>query len=372
MAATRERLQILIDRIYDGAVEDDAWQGVADEIARVFSSTSTVLKVQGAGERVDLIDKTANLAIDPKHQDWSEYWHRHDLWVEKSLAVGMSTIVTSRDLLPDAELKRTAFHGDWLRHLDIFHMMGSVFPIGEGSIGILGIHRPEAGSDFSRADRRQLRTFLPHLLRALQLRQKLARTQMAANTLAMILEHSQDAIVVVDEDRNVVFANVRAEQFFRHNDVIGARQGKLVIHRPESTNRLAHLVKQCVQTARGNATSPGGRIPLSRERRPPLSLSVAPLRGLPGVENMEAKAVVFIHDPDAHGVTSMRLRELFGFTPSEAAVAEALAEGRTLDEIALALGIGLGTVRTHLKKTMLKTGTNKQGQLISLLLRSCP
>lgn len=372
MAVTKHLLQPLIDRIYDGVVDDGAWHGIAEEIAQAFSSTSAVLKIQDSKEHIDLVDTTSNLVVDPKHGEWAEYWHRNDLWVEKSIIFGMSKIVTSRDLVPDAELKRTAFHGDWLRQLDIFHMMGAVLPIGDDSIGILGIHRPERAGFFSQADRHQLAGLLPHLLRAFQLRRKLARSQSIASTLSLVLDQSEYAIVVVDGDRNMVFANANAERLLGQNTEIGVRQGKLVAHRPEISSRLAYLVSQCVQTASGRVGTPGGCIPIRRWERLPISLTVAPLHGLSGDDGMTERAVIFIRDPEAHSVSMMRLRELFGLTPTEAAVAKALAEGRSPDQIAHNQGIGLGTVRSHLKKILLKTGTSKQGQLVSLLLRTSP
>ena len=66
------------------------------------------------------------------------------------------------------------------------------------------------------------------------------------------------------------------------------------------------------------------------------------------------------------------LCELFSFTPAEARVAGKLALGRSLEEIAVELGISLETVRTHAKRALSKSGTDRQGELISLMLRSVP
>lgn len=45
-----------------------------------------------------------------------------------------------------------------------------------------------------------------------------------------------------------------------------------------------------------------------------------------------------------------------------------LANGSSLDDLAADLGIGLGTVRWHVKRVMASTNTRRQGELISLLL----
>jgi DNA-binding CsgD family transcriptional regulator len=61
------------------------------------------------------------------------------------------------------------------------------------------------------------------------------------------------------------------------------------------------------------------------------------------------------------------LRGLFDLSAAEAGVASDLSSGLTLKEIAVARGISLATVRTHLGQIFRKTGTTQQGQLIALL-----
>lgn len=373
MDKTKPCMQVLIDRVYDAAVDDSAWSGLGDQIARTFGSSSAVLKVQDSKEKVHLVDMTPNLIVDPKQQDWAEHWHRNDLWVEKSVAFGMSKIVTNRDLVPDDDFERTDFYGDWVRHLDIYHMIGAVFPVGEDTIGILGIHRPDRARSYENADRRRLAGFLPHLLRAFQLRQKLAKAQLGAGAAFDALERSGSAILVVNGDRSVLFASRIAEQVLRQNRAFCLAQGKLEVCQSGLSSRLAGLVQRCVQTASGAMGSPGGSLAIQREDKLPLTLTVAPLRPVSaGCCASQPAALIFIRDPEVLTASAQMSRELFGLTRTEAAVAQALVEGRALKEIAGDLGIGIGTVRSHLKQILAKTGTKKQAQLVSLLLRCIP
>ena len=65
-----------------------------------------------------------------------------------------------------------------------------------------------------------------------------------------------------------------------------------------------------------------------------------------------------------------RLRELFGLTRTEGVVAAALGRGASLEDIAVNMGIGLSTVRSHLKRILAKTGTHRQAEAAALLARS--
>src|SRR5687768_2859294 len=128
----------LINLLYDATLDEKLWCGMASKIATAFDSTSAVLKIHSTDASVQLIEVTGNLKIAPKDEDWADHWHRHDLWVERSVAFGMSRAITSQDLITNPEFERTGFYQDWIRHLDIYHMIGAVFPVGGNSTGVLG------------------------------------------------------------------------------------------------------------------------------------------------------------------------------------------------------------------------------------------
>ena len=64
-----------------------------------------------------------------------------------------------------------------------------------------------------------------------------------------------------------------------------------------------------------------------------------------------------------------QLRSLFGLTPSETRLAQLLACGDTVEEVAQALGVKLTTVRSQLAVIFSKTGTHRQAKLVAILSR---
>lgn len=61
------------------------------------------------------------------------------------------------------------------------------------------------------------------------------------------------------------------------------------------------------------------------------------------------------------------LEGLFDFTPAEARVARRIAQGHTMERIALDFAVSRETVRTHMKAIFSKTGMNKQAQVAALV-----
>jgi DNA-binding CsgD family transcriptional regulator len=61
------------------------------------------------------------------------------------------------------------------------------------------------------------------------------------------------------------------------------------------------------------------------------------------------------------------IQSIFDLTPSEIAVAQAIAAGRDVTDIARVTGRSVHTVRNHLRSIMVKTGTSRQAELAVLI-----
>jgi DNA-binding CsgD family transcriptional regulator len=63
------------------------------------------------------------------------------------------------------------------------------------------------------------------------------------------------------------------------------------------------------------------------------------------------------------------LRSIFNLSLAEARLAQALARGETLEEVACSLGIKISTARTQLAVIFAKTETRRQARLVAILSR---
>jgi DNA-binding CsgD family transcriptional regulator len=82
-------------------------------------------------------------------------------------------------------------------------------------------------------------------------------------------------------------------------------------------------------------------------------------------------AAVYIIDPRLpQQIDLENLAVLFEFTQAEASLAARLANGRTLHEAAVEVGVSMNTIRTHLKHALEKSGCRRQAELVALVIRS--
>lgn len=90
--------------------------------------------------------------------------------------------------------------------------------------------------------------------------------------------------------------------------------------------------------------------------------------------NGEKPGFIFILvEPETVGPPSVdNLMDVFGLTRSEARLTQKLAEGVALDEASEAVGISVHSARTYLKAIFMKTGVNRQPQLLKTVFSSIP
>lgn len=370
-AATAEsRLSDLIDHLYDAAVDERLWTGLASRIAEVFDSSSTVVKIHGDDGCVLLLETTDNLVISAPEQAWADHWHRNDLWVERSVAVGLSQVITSEEIVSGEEQRHSAYYQEWLRRLDIHHMLGATFPVADGQIGVLGIHRPRTANQYTEDDRRKATLLLPHFQRALRLGRRLSGVALPHTTALGILDQIDQGVLVVGRLGRIVYTNATAERILRDNREIGTLNGCLALHHPTLGMRLAALIRDNLVDTQNK---PSGLTALSipRTDRLPLTLATVPLRpGRSRINEQQPLALIFLRDPESPAPIPEQLRDLFGLTRSEAAIAADLGCGLTLARIAKTHGIALSTARSHLKQILAKTGTRRQAEVVALIARS--
>lgn len=300
---------------------------------------------------------------------YHSHFHAYDEWVKAVWARNgffLGAAYRGSELVDPAALRQTYFwHGFLARDgaADIATALAEV-PDEAGVASFITFHRHEDQPLFTDDDVQRLRELAPHLRRTLRLHRRLAPALSLGATLRELLHTLDVPMFFVDRD------------------------GALVEHNPAALSALeapgARLALRAgkVQVDAGSGWAPlGDWLPRLAETDPP-TLEIG-LRGTPGAaEKLEVRGVHgAITDRIASHATlavcTLRrqvtapdalLRARFGLTPTEASVALRIAEGRTVADVAHALGVGVTTVRTHLHKLLAKTGAARQAQLVAIVL----
>jgi DNA-binding CsgD family transcriptional regulator len=200
----------------------------------------------------------------------------------------------------------------------------------------------------------------------------------APDTLAASLEALDlvnIGVGVTNSLRQLLFANHTAQQILAARDGLEVTAGGVLGTLKDCCSPpLGALIQQAAQgdfrgTSRPEDTVLAVRRPSGKRS---LTLLVRSLNGRSPQPHPTGPAVlVFVLDPELPvQANESGLRQLYGFTSSEARLAHLLMEGNTLDDCCDQLNIRPSTARMHLGNLFAKAGVQRQGQLISLLLKS--
>jgi CheY-like chemotaxis protein/DNA-binding CsgD family transcriptional regulator len=170
-------------------------------------------------------------------------------------------------------------------------------------------------------------------------------------------------VVVVDESGNVRLMNKEAERILGEQDGISVVGGILKGAAPKQ-NALLHegLRKAFVEEFLDEIVS----FPRQSGGRPYLVL--IPGQRFSPDEKPEAVVLLLIDTEQRTKVSGDTLVRLYNLTPAETRVALMLIDGKRLDQIAEECEIAQTTAVFHLKNLFRKTDTNRQADLIRVLL----
>lgn len=193
-----------------------------------------------------------------------------------------------------------------------------------------------------------------------------AGRQTGGNPLAVAaLDRLPFAALVLDRAHRPIFMNRSGAHMLASADVLHLDGGGIC--RANSTAETSAL-HQAVAATVGDGETRVLALAGKDERRYS-ALVEAPDLQVPATG--AAAALVFLREIDGCTLpTPAALGDLFGLNPSEARLAHALASGLDIKEAAEAQGITLSTARTYLKRLFLKTGANRQAELVRLLLNA--
>jgi len=303
---------------------------------------------------------------------YKEQYAPLNVWLPGALNLAEGALAVSSSVFPDHRLKRTEFYDVFLRPNDLFYALGgSVVKQGDSNFRMSFVRSEKAGP-YTDAELHLMRQLMPHLRNAVVLHRKLHRIQVLAAAGMAALELVPVGVILLNSSGAVAHANQRAHDLLARTGALCFGPGG-TIHAasPTANNQLQRLIQDAVRTGAGKGQAHGGALQLrgaGGRRLQVLVTPLAPARAFAAFGDT-AMAAIFCSDPDAMiGQLSQRLERMYGMTPAEAQLTEALVNGKSLQEYADTRSVTINTVRTQLKSATAKTGARRQADLVRMVL----
>ena len=370
LSADLSLIDKLIGAIYEGPMENPPWQGALQMLRDSLRAGHVTLMLRPPSP------DSAGIMINtgPVTTQGIESYDTHFFSIDPFVRLTEGEVITAEELIGKEWLK-SPIYLEYLKPLDIRHLLGADIYTTEGIECRLRITRSHDAKPFSAQDKALVRFLLPHLKRSIQLHAKLDFLECERQLFAGTVNRLLLGIISYAQNGTVVETNQEARRILAEKDGIWLTGNNLCVDSAQESRELQRMLKQALTgtvQAEGpsmveamSVTRPSGRAKLGV-----LVRAIPP--GAWSESRMRPAVAVFLRDPESNAAQPSHelVRRLFGLTRMEAALALLLTEGFTLDEAAEKMNVRRNTARTHLRSIFCKTGVTRQTMLVRLLLNS--
>jgi DNA-binding CsgD family transcriptional regulator len=373
MDAFLKEFSDLVELIYDAGANPSGWRTFLAALSNVFECASGLL------HRYD-----PSLGSVPAFEEFghdtafSETYARYYASINPYPAESFHRLATGKveyagTLLPVSEVIGTEFYNDWMKPQGISpNHLGVVLSRTDGVMSLLCV-APQARV-FDKDPKKfgdRLQMLVPHMTKALELNRVLAGATLANETSHAMLDSIPAAVFLLAAGGRVSFANRRGEELLQKEQVMTIDPVTRRL-RPYAL-RDGGAFEAAVARARAGKQPQFMRV-IAGEAGAAFILAIVPLspRTRDVVLSSPHDGLAVIATPSS-GHVELRIediRDATGLSQAEARLAKALVSGASLHEYADAAGLSPNTARRQLAAAFLKTETNKQSDLVSLLVRA--
>lgn len=374
----------VVRKLYDAILEPDSWEQALQPVIAAIGGDNAVF----LGE--DLRSGSAEFAIGYGMPPdiaaaFAPAYARGGLIRTYRNAFRPDTALCASHIVPNDIFACSRFYNETVRPTGVFHAAFATSHYAPHHRALLAIGRTLGRDDYDADDIETLQLLVPHLTTALRVRYEFGAANLLAQDACAALDRLDVGVILVDGQACPRFVNQRARAIAAKADGLSISSRGIAAARADQTQMLHRAIasmaavaaklspSDTVDSLLGSATAAAAaRLRLSRpSSKPPLIAILAPLSGPRHGDlwGSSSSVAVLVSEPDSPPrIDARALAERYELAPRETQVAILLAGGLNTQEIACALGIGLGTTREHLKRALAKTGARRQANLVRLVL----
>jgi DNA-binding CsgD family transcriptional regulator len=373
---SQQRFESIIERIYATLENADGWRAVLEDMNDAFGTRAVHMLAFDGSNGALSYSEGADMApqidmeyiqkfqfTDPRvqllrEQKESEWVHCHE-WFDEDFVAGSPFY--QEFLIP---------HG--ARYLSACKLLQNE----RATVLIAWLCRPQDGPlpPEALAFAERLR---PHLSRACRV--GLDRFVYSAQALVgnALVNKLHQPVVLLTTSGEVVQVNQAADSLFRRTPLVRLEGGRLMLPERYQEAFAAHCAQLENEVRFGSAEAPAPnlqslRIESEEGAAPDMVYAfysmLIPERVM-GTFGLRPLVLLFLYHPgSAQVIDSSLLTAAFGLSHAECRIATMLADGMQLKTIADTLGVQYDTVRKQLLSIFQKTSTNRQPELVRLLL----
>lgn len=362
---------VLLGSLYDCVTAEQGFQLFIEVMAEVFSLKAVTLitrQLQQHAVKSIWLHGITHAAIESYTLDYGQ----EDMLAQHINSAPIACFYASNLHLPEPveNIHNSRFYQEWMIPQGIAYAAGAVI-LREGEwLTEIIVQRSVDHLAFTHADIAALNGLMPHLQRAIQMRQRFNDLKTGQSFLLGGLDALTIPTFLVDESGRAAWRNRQADSLLQNNDTLSCVNGHFMAKDQNAARRMSHAITDAINLGQSTAHYSGKAIQIARFGLLPLTLIVTPL-SFDTAGKRGRGAIVFAFDPEQSlSISTEQVRELFNLTNAEAELAVRLCAGMPLEACARDRGVSINTTKSQLRSIFAKTGTTRQVDLLALLFTS--
>jgi DNA-binding CsgD family transcriptional regulator len=364
-----KHISSLIGEIYDAILDRARGTEALGKAAQFVGAQAAALLWRNP------VCRTANIihafGIAPRYVDlYRQHYAKLDPTTAPMFLRDVGEVAAATDLLPHSDFHKTCFYKEWQQPQGFVDTLQASLDKSATDFVDLCFMRDGESGMFDNAARDRLRLIIPHLRRAVLVGKLVDRTTAQAATFGDALDGICAGLFLVDAGGQIVHANASGQAMLAQGVLVRGSSGKLTTHDTSAAQGLNEIFSSAA-TDRAGSGPQVGAVPLTGRGGEHyvahvLSLS-AGARRLAGADD-RAVAALFVQKASRDLPSPQNaIAKLYRLTPTELRVLAGIVQVGGVPEVALAMGISVSTVKTHLRRLFAKTGTDRQADLVKLV-----
>jgi len=295
------------------------------------------------------------------------HWDEKDPRIPASLHLPVGEAMFESRIMDVGDWRRSEYYNEFARPNDYPYILAYWLHKSAEKVVALSIQSSNARGPFDEGDEHRISDIIPHIRRAVEIRDRLEATNIRVQNFSACLDRVTFGVMVLDGDGRILEANSLAEQLLRSEKVIRREPDKaLWLH-----GHAGHELRRWIVTGTPSSDYTQGMLHVQRaDGRAPISVLVTPIPDAPvSWVASNPRWLVLLFDPERRiqPAAEMLCADL-GLTAKEAELVALLSVATDLEPAALRMGIKVSTARTHLKSIFAKTGIRSQAELVQRAL----
>jgi PAS domain-containing protein len=363
-------LDAVLEPLYASVLEPARLQDFCAEMAQATGSHIGAIMVHDAQisrGRLDLL-----VGGDPGQMAaYEQEFAADNLWVQRSgHLMGTGAVLDSDTIVPREEFLRSRYYNEYLRAYEVQQSIAMCALRDEDGFVTATLCRSGSLNPYGEAELALLREISPHWVNAYAIQRRMSQLEQRVELLQDALDVLPMAMFLLDARQRIVRMNASAEAMLASGQLRLSTQGLTAPGNDAAA--LQRLLREATvgNSHAGTTSRHQGTLTLrDASGRHVLAASAHPLSPMQGGLGSRETAVLFVQPvgrPAPSGIKPL-MRQLFGLTEAEAALAEAFHCHVDLAAAAAACGITAGTAQTRLKLIYAKTGEHSQPSLMRLM-----